>query len=1283
METRTVREHVPWVLRALVLALLSSRAAAADPPRIPPLTSEQQQRLKERDRDGEDSKKLRAQGKLAEAIVACEKMLAIEREVFGNVHEEVAGSLEQLAEMHEQREEFTPAQKARREVLDIQTKLHGKEHWRVTDARFALAGLDQVAQLHADERRLLAEARRLDEEVEQLSKQGKFQAAIPVVRRVLAIYQKVLGPEHPNTATSLNNLGELLRVQGDYAAARPHLEQALAIQKKVLGLEHPGTATSLNNLGSLLYAKADYAGARPYYEQAFAIRKKILGVQHPETAKCLDNLGDVLEKQGDYAGARSYYEQALAIRIKMLGTQNADTGMSFNNLGGVLYAQGDDAVARSYLEQALAIWKNVLGPEHPYTVGSLHNLSVLLSEQGDDAGARRYGEQALAIAKRTLGLEHPQTAYKLHHLGRLLETQGDYAGARPYLEQALAIRKKMLAALHPDTALTLDDLGNLVFEQGDYAEARLYFEQALAIREKVSGPDHPDTATSLNFLGRLLIVQGDYAGARPYYDKALAIRQRRLGAQHPYTATSLNNLGRLLQEQGDYTGARPYFEQALAIRKKVRGPEHADTASSFNNLGCLLKVQGDYAGSRQYLEQALVIRKKARGVEHPDTAGSLYNLGGLLYAQGDHAGARPYYEQALAMARKHLDLTSSAQAEREQLLMTRSLRTMVDSYLSLGLGARLPAESVYQVVLSWKGAVLMRQRGLRVAQRHPELITLWGQFESTSRRLATLTFAMPDPKRVDFRHKQIEELTRERERLERDLQRHSAAFQKQRDLEQLTPGRLQQELPPGTALIDLLQYAHNGQPTGGKEKKKTEQHLTAFVVRPDRPIIRLDLGPAEPIAAAVERWRAGVMGDQTAPGEGEIDPAAELRRLVWQPLERYLRGVQAVLVSPDGALARFPFAALPGSKPGTYLIEDMPVAVIPVPQLLPELLAEKRAGNTAGGQLTSLFLVGDVDFSATPGKPPPDTFTGQVAMRGSRGRDFPRLPGTAGEIASIQAAFEQSHPNAAVYTVRGAEATEEAFRREACGKRYLHLATHGFFAPPELLSALVSSSNEPGDRDKTIGLNPGLLSGLALAGSNRGAQMAKDSLELSDDGILTALQVADLDLSSADLVVLSACETGLGRVAGGEGLLGLQRAFQVAGARSVVASLWKVDDQATRELMTNFYDNLWKNRLPPLEALRQAQLSILNNASDATQTRGLGALKAAPTKQRQARAHPRLWAAWVLSGDPGNLAQPLPVHGSGAAGIQAQIGGTVAGLILMLAGLSALHVRRRARGRDR
>jgi tetratricopeptide (TPR) repeat protein len=297
------------------------------------------------------------------------------------------------------------------------------------------------------------------------------------------------------SARLCNESGYHLKLIGDYSGARLYVGRALAVREQVPGPQHPDTAISLNNLGSLLIDLGDLAAARPYLERALAISEQVLGPQHPLTAQSLNNLGMLLQEMGDLTGARRYLERALAIFEQVLGPQHLDTAQSLNNLGYLLDNMGNRSGARPLYERALAIREQALGLQHPDTARSLNNLGLLLREMGDLAAARPLYERALAIREQALGPTHPDTAQSLNNLGYLLQAQGDLAGARPYYERALAIREQALGPTHPDTAQSLNNLGYLLHDQGDLAAARPLYERALAITEQVLGPDHPHTRT--------------------------------------------------------------------------------------------------------------------------------------------------------------------------------------------------------------------------------------------------------------------------------------------------------------------------------------------------------------------------------------------------------------------------------------------------------------------------------------------------------------------------------------------------------------------------------------------------------------------------------------------------------------------------------------------------------------------------------------------------------------------------------------------------------------------
>jgi len=1124
----------------------------------------------------DEAARLRQQGQSAAALDAAEKALLLERGAKPGDRAALAKALELVADLQEELGHFDAARKARREVIDVKTELLNAGHWQVTDARLALAHLEQVARLDPLDRERVAEAAAAHRKAGQLEDQGQFPEAVHLAEQARDTRKKILGPDDRDTAATLHQLGYLYREAGRYPDADASFRDALRIREKVLGEEHPDVAATLNGLGSLAREKGDYETARTYLKRALTMRETTLGPEHPDTAWSIGSLGVLAQYMGDYAEAAKCYDKALAIRTK------------------------------------------VLGPRHPLTTYGLYDQGSLLQALGNYDGARRAYEKALEIRREKLDPGHPLIAASLQKLGELFFYKGDYVTAWTYLDQTRTLRLKLLGREHHDTATTLHFLGCVLRATGDNKKARANLEQALAIRRKALGDDHPDVAATLHALGSLCRDTGDLAGAEETCRKALAIRGKVFGPEHPQTAWSRSALGSVLQKRGKLDEARECYEKALANRKKVLGPDHPATATSVGLLGTILQKAGDGAEARRCYEEALRIRRKALGEDHRYTSLSWMDLALLDAAEGHPDKARDEGRKALAISWRNLQLAAAVQSERQQMGMAVMLRHCLDQFLSLPHeDDRRADEESYAAVLAWKGAVFARQRRLRerrtVLQEagQPDAIKLYDELDATARQLGTLALGSPDKHALEARRAQLAELAEHEESLERRLSALTTSFSGLRKTEQLTADQLRKALPRGTVLLDFLEYTHGLPGLGNKGQEAPEKRLLAFIVHPDHPLVRIDLGPIKPIAEATDFWRATLK--RRFPLRGPRDPAGTLRKLVWMPLEKSLEGAQVVLVSPDGPLNQLPLAALPGKDPAHYLLEEVPLVCISVPQILPDLLAVRKGPAPA----PSLLVLGAVDYNAgTAGAPGP----APGEERGGTSKGWSELPGTRGEIATVKDLFDEAHPEARVVALLKDKATEAAVRKEVPHARYLHFATHGFFVPEA--SGHGRGGEEAGGVDGGTP-HPGLLAGLVLAGANRRAEAGED------DGVLTALEVAELDLRGVDLAVLSACQTGLGQAVGGEGLVSLQRAFQVAGARSVMASLWSVDDEATRRLMERFYENLWQKKMPKLEALRAAQLWMLKEGV----ARGMVREDPDPNEGEAPRTPPFYWAAFVLGGD--------------------------------------------------
>jgi CHAT domain-containing protein/tetratricopeptide (TPR) repeat protein len=1185
-----------------VLAVCAVRAADPPPAGAKPLTAEQKARLQECDRLAAEAAKFAQAGKLADMLAAWEQKLAIEREVYGPAHERVAVSVKLLALIHEGREDFPAARKARQEVLAIRRQLHGDKDWRVADARRDLAEVDRLSRLTPEDRRGLQQATALNQQVALLLQRGHSRQALPLARRALAIRRQLLGEDHPLYAQSLNNLAELYGALGDPRQALPLHQQARDLRQRILGEDHPLYAQSLNNLAALYQALGDPRQALALFEQARDLQKRILGADHPDYARSLDNLAALYQVMGDYPKALPLSEQARDLYKRILGADHPDYAISLNNLATLYLNMGDPRKALPLLEQVRDLRKRILGVDHPDYANSLHSLATLYHAMGDPRKALPLLEQACVLRKRILGMDHPDYAKSLNDLAMLYRAMGDHRKALLLLGQARDLRKRILGADHPDYGESLNNLALLYQDLGDYRQALALSEQARDLAKRRLGEDHRDYVANLNNLAILYKDLGDYRQALPLYQQVRDFIKRRLGTDHPHYAISLNNLARLYMDMGEYRQALPLSEQACDLFKRIQAEDHPGYTKCLNNL-------------------ALV-----------------------HIARNHYAQATPPVTEALTRQRAFLDRTFAALSGRQRLDALQQHQHFLHSYLSIVSETGIAAAASYPHVLAWKGAVAARHAAERLALDQSELQPLLDELRQRRAgraRLARFTAAGPQ-QQADWQQR-FDEMERGKEELETRLAGQSEAFRQYRALRQATARQVADALPPATALVDFLEYTHYGPPPEGKGKPKGEGRLLAFVMARGREPVCVQLGPSAPVAQAVLAWRRPIQS--FPPGPLNEGAARELVRRVWQPLQPHLAGASVVLLAPDGALTALPFAALPGGRPGSFLLEEVALGYVTSGRQL----LEQAVGS--GRPADGLLALGGLPYGAAPDAATLALLPGKAALE--------ELPGTRLEVERIERTFRRARPGERVTLLTGA--TVDAARlqralpagRGQAGYRFLHLATHGFFEPPpENLVTRPLPDDPLGAEYRTFVRNPMLLSGLVLAGANRDPAKA----------VLTAEEVAGLDLRGAELVVLSACDTALGRVAAGEGVLGLQRGFHEAGARALAASLWSVSDAATSVLMEEFYANLWEKRMTRLEALRQAQLVVLRDPGrvearaeqlqrELAKSDQVAVLRGGSKKpvvlpeggrvdEKSRRRHPAYWAAFVLSGDTGAIPPP-------------------------------------------
>jgi len=457
----------------------------------------------------------------------------------------------------------------------------------------------------------LEEAEALNKQVKKLYQQGRYSDAVPVAERALAIFEKELGPEHPDVAQSLNNLEELYVSIGDYARAALLYKRALAIFEKALGPKHSEVAKCLNNLAGLYYYLGDYARAEPLYKKALAIKEKALGPEHPDVATTLNNLALLYDNFGDYARAVPLYKRALTIREKALGPEHPRVATTLNNLA-LLYSNiGDYDRASPLYKRALTIREKVLGPEHPNVATTLNNLALLYSTIGDYDQASSLYKRALAIREKVLGPEHPDVANSLNNMAATYESLVNYDRAEPLYKKALAIVEKVLYPEHPHVATCLNNLAGLYHRLGDYARAEPLDKRALAIVEKALGPEHAHVATTLYNLASLYYQLGDWAQAVPLYKRALAIMEKVLGPEHEHVAATLNCLAWLNAAFKNFKKSHHFFMKAQQIDEKLIDQVMGFTSEE-QKIKFLAMQEGDLHGFLNLINQHLAQNPYAR-----------------------------------------------------------------------------------------------------------------------------------------------------------------------------------------------------------------------------------------------------------------------------------------------------------------------------------------------------------------------------------------------------------------------------------------------------------------------------------------------------------------------------------------------------------------------------------------------------------------------------------------------------------------------------------------------
>ena len=1038
-------------------------------------------------------------------------------------------------------------------------------------------------------------------QLEDLLETQDLAEAAPQALALLAEVEASTGSDSLETAAAIDLIVSRWKGKGvDAVEIRVLANRSVAIREAHLGSVDLRVAESLKHLAMLYQWDDQFEPARAAFARALAIEEEILGTDHPDVARTLSDYATLLWEIDDSPESRALCERAVAIIHAALGPDDMAQADCLRILAGHLYRDADYAGSRDLSRRRVEVLERHHGPEDPAVASALLSLSNRTVMMGEFEETEALLRRALAINEKAgAGTE------AVHfNLGALYIDLGDYAMAKQEYEIAIELMEEKYPPGHRTLAFARVNLGDVLNLLGDQDEARPLLLSALEVYEEVYGPDDWHVADVLRQLGRVEQDSGGYEEARGHFTRALTILES-IPERRNVLAKTLRDLGSLLLDLGDPPEAALSYERALAVAREVYEPGNLYLVGYATDLADVEFLLGDTAAARALLEEAIEIEAAQVGTDHPDYFRTLLSLAALSLREGRRAEALQQVSRVVEGLDQFVRYTLAYLPERQALSMIEARdhpeMVLLDGLLGNGDDARAWLAALWLWTLNRRGVVLdelASRHRTALAGESAEALAAWERLAAARRRLGGLWISGPGSLGPERYGELLRDARTEKESAELALAKVSRRFRDDQRVVLITPATIAPALPPKGALVEIVR-SEAGHPAAAGRKR----YDIALILRPDGSSDYVALGPADRTDELVAGWRTELEGSLERLRGGEDDLSAlaaagtALRRAIWDPIASRLRGASIVYLVPEGPLHHVDLAALP-VEDGTFLIESGPA--VRLVSTSRSLLDTAAGGATGRG----ILAVGAPDFKAPrtvrfaslgplPGD---DPFRGTSPRCALRGRSWAELPASVIEVRQIEALWKDREP---VVVLTRDRASEERFKREAPGKRVLHLATHGYFV-----------------RDQCEGLesetlrNPLLRSGLVMAGANLSEADAGDG----EDGILTAEELAALDLRGVELAVLSACDTGRGEVAIGEGVFGLRRALEIAGVDSIVMSLWPVPDRAAARFMDRFYEERLEGT-GVHESVRRAGLAALQELRD-----------------REGALHPYYWSGFVASG---------------------------------------------------
>ena len=997
-------------------------------------------------------------------------------------------------------------------------------------------------------------------EGECYQKQRKYARAIKTIKPAIKKTTQQTGKNDTIVGAAYHTLGLQYYYQSKHDNALLYWKKALKIKKALLGEKHTDVADSYNGIGIVYYRNSEYNKALEYFQKSLDIFKKKLGKTHLKLAGTYNNIGIIYKAQSKYKKALEYYQKSLEIKLELLGKKHPRVAASYNNIGNIYRKKSKYGKALRNYQKSLEIDLKLQGKKNPDVASTYNNIGIIYRNTSEYNKALEYYRKSLDIFLKKLGKTHPKVAMSYNNIGEVYRKKSEYDKALEYYQKSLEIRLEVFEEKHTDVASSYNNIGEVYRNKSEYDKAVEYYQKSLELRLEELGEKHPRVATSYNNIGTIYAEKSECDKALEYYQKSLDIFIEKFGEKHPRVAASYNNIGDVYADKSEYGKALEYYHLGMAANLR-----------DFTDTKDITKVpkMTDFIVHTRLLQS---LQKKARILA--DSSLDLSGVAELTNIPNRQKLALQHYrtcDNLITKARREISNKSDklALGETANAIYTESVNLCLDMAETCA-----PDSADYYKQMAFRFAEKTKAAVLSEALAGAEAMKFTGIPDSLLKKEKDLKTDIAHYKNVLAKQSDSAKNQKFRNKLfsaNRSYDALISTFENQypryHNLKYRQSGvsvkQLQNSLSRNTALMSYL---------------KSDSSLTVFLITPKHMKVTRTQ-KADDYRRLIERFRMLLTPPQNKQKSKYITVAHRLYRQLF-PME--LPGnIHNLVIIPDGKMALIPFEPLITDKnikkPNDfsqypYLIKQYNISYSYSADLYHQN-ATKEAEESSRHDWLALAPV----FSEKTGVTSLRTremlsnldsiSNDSLNTRGKLldGQQISSLPGTEEEVKNVFKQFKRKDKKALVKLHE--KASEEYVKSGELKKyKFLHFASHG-----------IVNTQKPE------------LSGIVLA---------QDSTS-QEDGILHTGEIYNLTLN-ADLTILSACRTGIGKVREGEGLMGLTRALLYAGSKNTIVSLWKVVDVSTKKLMVDFYTNVLERKALSqsyTEALRQAKLKMISNGT--------------------------------------------------------------------------------------